>query len=320
MTVSEWLDKTTKIFRENKIPSARLDAELILFFALNFSRIFRSDFREKTPKFSREFLLAHDDFELGFFAKKRADNFAKNRVKRIPLAYIFREKEFYGRKFYVNENVLIPRPETEEIVRKSLEILHENFAGKRAKILEVGTGSGIIATTILAEFRANDPQIIAGDISRKALKIARKNVRKFANENIELGGNSRKIKLVKSDLLANIPDQKFDLIVANLPYVSRKWDATANSPELKKEPALALFADDDGNALNKKLIQQITEKNALTDGGFVVLEMDPEQLDAVSNFAKKYGFREVSREPYCLVMKFAGDLDEHRAANDHDQK
>ena len=341
MTIREFLSVWTARFRESDIPSARLDAEIILLFSLQ-------NFAKNGDDFSRSFLFAHDDFVLPKRVLKRAKKFAKIREKRVPIAQIFREKEFYRRTFFVNKNVLIPRPETEEIIELSRNFLNENFNNfarkpnaifakndpknlhendeksvqkSDAKALEIGAGSSIISVTLALEFPDKIREIFAVDISRKALKVSRKNARKFDLNFAKNPGksarhfgqnfakierkNSRKsdvkIRFAKSDLLKKV-DEKYDLIVANLPYVARIWQTEKTSPELKKEPEIALFASDNGNALNKKLVQQISRKNTLADGGILILEMDPEQRDEISTFAKKYGFREIVRKPYHLVF------------------
>ena len=299
MNISEFLEQTTQNFREKNIPSPRLDAELILM---------------RSGNFSREFLLAHDDFLLPKNVLRQAKKFVKMRSRREPIAYIFNEKEFYGRNFFINKNVLIPRPETEAIIELSRKIITQKIKKNELDLLEIGVGSGAIFITLFLEFPQKFSRILAIDLRWKILTIAKNNLARLMPEHREKQAfekdHKTKFGFIKSDLLAKIREEKFDLIVANLPYVSHDWDAEifAKSPELAAEPALALFAEDGGNALNKKLIQQITEKNSLNKDGFLILELDPEQKQLVAEFAKNYGFKEEiinpkQDSPYHLVLK-----------------
>jgi len=273
MTISNWLLGASRNFALANIDSARLDAELILARVLYVSR---------------EFLLAHPAQKLTKQQLFHANHLAHRRTKREPLAYILSRKEFYGREFFVNKTVLIPRPESEQLIEILREVIDGSFRESFPRILDVGTGSGILAITAKLEFPA--ATVFASDISTAALQIARQNA-----ENLDAT-----VSFIKSDLLENISD-KFDLILANLPYVSRNWQAEKTSPEITREPEIALFADDDGLALIKRLISQ-APKN-LRENSYLILEMDPRQIQAVSDFAKNYGFREVRREPFALILR-----------------
>ena len=270
MTIRDWLTSATAKLKNAGIDSASLDAELILAFAGNYSR---------------EFLRAHDEEELKTATHQLADDLCAKRADHEPLAYLTHHKEFYGRDFYVDENVLIPRPESEQII----EIVRELTARQpKSRILDVGTGSGILAITTKLELPAAN--VTALDISAPALKIARRNAAKL-HANVDF---------IQSDLLQNVSG-KFNIIMANLPYVSPAWHAEIASPELRAEPKIALYADDDGNALNKKLVHDAPDK--MRAGGYLIMEMDPEQIDIIANFAKKFGFRETARRPYDLVLQ-----------------
>lgn len=268
MIIHDWLTAATGELRACGIKSASLDAELLLSFALSRSR---------------ECLRAHDEETLNKTVLERADALCAKRAGHWPLAYITHHKEFYGRDFYADENVLIPRPESEQIID-----LLRKMSLRDEKILDVGTGSGILAITAQLEFPKT--QVIASDISRKALQIAARNTN-------NLGAT---INFVQSDLFQNIAGS-FDVIIANLPYVSRDWNAEVASPELRKEPAIALFADDNGQALNKRLIRAAT--NHLYARGRLIMEMDPEQVQPIANYAKNYDFSVVEQRPYHLLLR-----------------
>lgn len=236
MNVSSWLKKAA---------ISRLDAELILANSLGKDRVF---------------LHAHPDHELSEAEEKKANIDLERRENREPIAYILGYKEFYGRKFTVSPDVLIPRPETEAIINLAKEL-------KPRKILDVGTGSGCIAVTLKLEIPESD--VSAVDISPKALTVAGQNA---AN----LGA---KIAFQESDLLSKV-QSKYDLIVANLPYVDKNWDWL--SPELAYEPDLALYAEDEGLYDIKRLVCQAEAH--LTNRGVLILESDLSQHAKIQDF------------------------------------
>jgi release factor glutamine methyltransferase len=307
MNINYWL-------KQSKID--HLDAELLL------------EFVTKKP---REWILAHGDFELTDAHIKHLEQLLTRRLNREPIAYILGKKEFYGREFIVTSDVLIPRPETESLIDIAKKAFHDvsaeafqtvttvetrqrclvcddrlnscrtsrgrhgkpdytekTVSSKPAKpdILDIGTGSGAIAITLALELP--NTQIFASDISEKALGIARRNAEQL----------NAAVKFLKSDLLQNISDKKFDIIVANLPYVARDWQT---SPETMHEPAIALFAADHGLKLIKKVIQ--TAPPHLKPYGYLVLELDTRQIAAARTFAAKHGFTTVVKQPFALVLR-----------------
>ena len=199
-------------------PIDHLDSELIVAFVLGKDRTF---------------VHAHPEYVFTEVELAKIQDFATRRGAGEPLAYIFGTKEFYGRNFRVTRDTLIPRPETEALIDLAKTL-------NAQKILDVGTGSGCIAITLALEMPQTE--IEAVDISPKALEIAQENAK-------NLGA---KVKFYQSDLLENT--EKYDIIVANLPYVDKNWDWLG--PELDYEPETALYADDGGLELIKKLINQ----------------------------------------------------------------
>lgn len=170
----------------------------------------------------------------------------------LPLAYILEESYFYGRKFYVDERVLIPRPETEGLVERALGLEWE-------KALDLCTGSGVIAISLALE---KGLQVDAGDISGSALEVARRNVR-------DLGA---RVRLIESDLYEKIQGV-YDLIISNPPYIKR--EALKDLEVARKEPRLAL----DGGLEGLDLIRRIFEgaKDQLKAGGYLLLEIGDDQ-------------------------------------------
>lgn len=191
-------------------------------------------------------------------------------------------KDFYGRDFIISPDVLIPRPETEMIIDAVLNLVGKPYLPgvKPAKaklpqnlsILDVGTGSGCIAITLKLELP--DADISACDISEKALKIAQKNATEFNAD----------MNFVSSNLLENITTIP-DVIVANLPYVDETWD-WLDKTALSKEPSIALYAEDGGLALIKKLISQAAGRKIK----YLILEADPSQHDRIIKFAKNHNY------------------------------
>lgn len=212
-----------------------------------------------------------------------------------PKAYQDGRIDFYGRDFIVTPDVLIPRPETEQIIDEVLTLAGKpylpgvkptkNKIKKSPIILDVGTGSGCIAITVEKELP--DADVYASDISEEALKIAKTNAK-----NLEAN-----INFIKSDLLSQI-DIKPDVLIANLPYVDPEWD-WLDKEALSYEPSLALYAKDHGLSLIKKLIEQAGAKNI----EYIILESDPSQHDEIIAFAKQYKYKLENKRGFVLTLK-----------------
>ncbi|MCL2869551.1 peptide chain release factor N(5)-glutamine methyltransferase [Candidatus Saccharibacteria bacterium] len=264
MTIDDWVSQTTVLLKTADIPTARLDAELLLAHVLNKPRTF---------------LHAHGDAKILKQVRDDVEKLLTRRLAREPLAYIIGYKEFYGRKFLVTPDVLIPRPETENIV-----ILAKPVIMNGASILDVGTGSGCIGITLKLELPNANVTLL--DISAKALNIARKNANTL----------EAKVNFVQSNLLQNVA-KKYDLVVANLPYVDVTW---ATSPEVEYEPTIALYAKDNGLSCIKKLFKQLPTH--LHNGSYLVLEADTKQHDNIVQLAKNYGLKLVKIADFCLLF------------------
>lgn len=190
-------------------------------------------------------------------------------ANHIPAQYIIGHAEFFGMQLEVDERVLIPRPETEELVEL---ILAEN-PKENLKVLDIGTGSGAIALA-LAKNRP-DWTITASDISQDALDLASKNA-EFQNFNIFFK---------KSDCFSEI-SSKYDIIVSNPPYISRRDESEVGLNVLHSEPHLALFADEDGLAIYRRIAEEV--KNYLGDGGKIYLEIGYKQGQSVPELFRKH--------------------------------
>jgi release factor glutamine methyltransferase len=268
LTVNDWLAEATRQLVFNNVPSARLDAELLLAHTL------------RQP---RTWLHGHGDAELEARMVEIANARLDLRLDRVPVAYIIGHKEFYGRRFKVTTSTLIPRPESESLIELLNMALPKNeslLKERPLRVVDVGTGSGILGIT--AKLEHPDLDVTLTDISRHALKVATENATKLHAD----------VATIKSNLLADYPFVA-DIIIANLPYVDPEWE---RSPETEHEPASALFAEKHGLALIFDLITQT--KSSLVNGGTLILEADPEQHPAIAKEAIKNGLVHVETIEY----------------------
>lgn len=190
-----------------------------------------------------------------------------------PVQHLTGYEMFYGRKFLVNSDVLIPRPETEELVEEALELIQKHIPEPSPTIADIGTGSGIIAITMKQEMPSS--KVTATDISQKALDTAQKNA-------VELGAD---IEFMLGDLLAPLAGRKWDVILSNPPYIAYS-EAEAMSDSVKDfEPHSALFAEQEGLALYQHMMEDLPER--LNKPGIIGLEIGYLQGEAVENMLKK---------------------------------
>ena len=225
----------------------------------------------------KEFLFMHPEHLLSAKQLLSLRKIIKRRQTGEPTAYILGYKDFYGLRFKVNRNVLIPRPESEWVVEKivaSGELLVASQ--KKIRILDVGTGSGCIAISIAKKQPANSYKLIASDISPAALAVAKQNA-KMHHANI---------KFINSDLLQSIKDN-FDIIIANLPYGWSGWknNTSAETVGLKFEPKRALFTKEKGLGEIRRLLGEIAQLKLPPK--LVYLEFDPRQKTALNKLIKK---------------------------------
>ena len=260
MNISELLHSGSKILRLNKIKTHQLDSELVL-----------SNLLEK----ERADLIIDENRKVSEITILNFKRLIIRRAKKEPMAYIFKNKEFWSKDFFVNQNTLIPRPETELLCENIIKI----FRNKNLYVLDMGTGSGCIILSILTELKG--VKGIGIDISRKAIEVAKKNSNK-------LGLNERVKFFNKS--LENIHGCKFDLIVSNPPYI-RTLDINNLSDEVKNfEPKIALDGGKDGLDVIKKVIYK--SKAILKNLGWLALEIGYGQHYKVSQILKKQNFKE----------------------------
>jgi len=246
--VLEVLTRATGHLQKHGSTSARLDAEVLLAHALGMGRI------DLYVRFDRPM----SEEELA-----RYRGLVAGRARGEPVAYLVGHKEFMALDFLVTPAVLVPNPDTEVLVQRAVAIARERNGPMRAA--DVGTGSGCIAIA-LAHY-APTVEVWAGDVSREALDVARRNVDKH--------GLAGRVHLVEGDLLEPFPGE-FDLVCANLPYVCGQADLPS---EVRAQPATALFAADGGAALVSRLLAEAPRH--LSHGGRLLAEIDAAILPAL---------------------------------------
>jgi len=252
MDIKEAFKLSIEKLKLHRITSAIIDAEVILSFASGKNK---------------EFLYAHPEYKLTKAQENKLKLAIKRRCRFEPVAYITNHKEFYGLDFYVDKNVLVPRPETELLIDEIINIAKNN----KLSIADIGTGSGAIAIT-LAKYLPK-AKIIATDRSLKALRVAKLNARKY----------QVKIKFAQGDLLTPIKNKKIDMIVANLPYLP---NSDKKSKSLKHEPSLALYGGIEGFELYLKLFRQIIKYKI--NFQYFICEIDPRYAIKLKSITKEY--------------------------------
>lgn len=282
LIINNWLADAKRQLIDAGIPSPHLDAEVLLAFTLKKSRTFIHAHPEQ--------IICSKDYNL-------ANSYLELRKNRMPIAYIIGQKEFYGRNFTVTSATLIPRPESEviiEILAKIIPTLKSkiqnpssthNLQSTTYNLIDIGTGSGCLGITSKLEFPNLD--VTLADVSTKALDMARLNAKAL----------KAPVNIVQSDLFKNL-HQKYDIILANLPYIDKRWKC---SPEIVFEPSIALFADDFGEFIIKRLFNDIPAK--LIDGGYLIIEADPRQHKDLIKYAKTKLLKKIAHSGYIMAFK-----------------
>ena len=255
MLIKEAIRKGMISLKTNNIKEPNLKSRLLMQYILNKPR---------------QYLLIHDNEELTNKQEKTYLENIEKMIKGVPLQHITHSQEFMKMNFYVNENVLIPRPDTEILVEEVINIAKKINA---KKILDLCTGSGAIAIS-LAKYIENS-QITAVDISKEALRIAKLNA---VNNNVE-----DKITFVKSDLFENIVKEKYDIIVSNPPYIKKDFMKKLDK-EVQQEPYIALDGGYDGLDFYRKIISEGYQY--LKFKGYLCMEIGYDQKQEVFDIIK----------------------------------
>jgi len=259
MEILELINSGSKKLKNNNINSYRLDSEVLL---------------AKILKKRREEILINLDQKVTAGKIKSFKKLIARRCLSEPIAYILRKKEFWSKDFIVDKNTLIPRPETELMVEKIVNI----FKKKKLYILDVGTGTGCILLSILSELKFSNG--VGVDISQKAIQVAIKNSVKHKL--------SHKTKFYRKTF-NDIYNYKFDLIVSNPPYIKKKEIKNLDDDIKKFEPKLALDGGNDGLDVIKKVIYK--SRSILKLKGMLALEIGNEQHKKVSKILSKNNFK-----------------------------
>ncbi|VTX79031.1 Release factor glutamine methyltransferase [uncultured Leptotrichia sp.] len=262
------LDKSVQYLEKNDIQEGKLIAEIVFSHVLNIDRMmlftkYRDDVEDEEIEKIRYFIQ-------------------KIGREKFPVQYLLNEQEFYGRKFYVNKGVLIPRQDTEILVEKMIDTLKDKVLKNEIhpKILDIGVGSGIIGITAALEIESS--YVLGVDISDKALETAQKNkeILKVSN-----------IKFLKSDLFENVEFREFDMIVSNPPYISLNEVGIMSDDTLLHEPSEALFAENDGLYFYYEICQKASDY--LADFGYLLFEIGYKQGKNVAKIMASSGFKNI---------------------------
>jgi release factor glutamine methyltransferase len=211
----------------------------------------------------------------------------KRRAQAEPLQHLLGTVEFCGQTFLCDKRALVPRPETEELV----ELLKSEIGNSKSEILDVGTGSGIIALSLAKHFP--EARIYAVDISEDALALARENAARL--------GLSERVEFRKGDLLEDL-NERFDLIVANLPYVSMQ-DRQSLAREVLHDPEVALFAGEKGDEIVRRLIEQAPSH--LEPGGLLALEIGINQSEGLTELLRLKNYHDIrAKKDYAGIARF----------------
>lgn len=222
-------------------------------------------------------ILIHETDELSPFMKSEIDKILSRLLNHEPIQYITGEARFNGLIFKVTPDVLIPRPETDELVDI---ISTENSDAEDLRVLDIATGSGCIAIALARTLKF--PHVSALDVSDKALKVAEENARNLKTD----------IKFIHADIFKWEPDNKYDIIVSNPPYIDESEKNAMERNVLDYEPASALFVPDDNPLVFYKRIAQIA-KDSLAAHGVLYFEINPRHVDELSSYLTSEGFDNV---------------------------
>ena len=272
------LDKSISYLEKNNISESKLIAEIV------FSHVLEIDRMMLFTKYRNE--IEDEKIEkIRYFIKKIGQ-------EKFPVQYLLNEQEFFGRKFYVDKGVLIPRQDTEILVEKAIEILKNNDLKKnisekieknsknRKKILDIGAGSGIIGISVALEIK--DSYVLGIDISEKALETSEKNKEIL---------NVKNIKFLKSNLFENVEFKEFDMIISNPPYISFNEVGIMSDDTLLHEPSDALFAENDGLYFYYEICQNALDY--LANSGYLLFEIGYKQGNNVAEIMTSSGFKNV---------------------------
>jgi release factor glutamine methyltransferase len=275
-TVKEALDGAVKFLDNHDIAGAHLDAELLLGYVMQRDRAW---------------LKAHDDAELTPFQVADFESLISRRSEHVPVVHLTGVREFYGLDMEITPDVLTPRVETEQMVEWAIK-----YAPRDSRLIDIGTGSGAIAVAI-AKHRP-DLTIVGTDISEKELAVARRNAQRH-NVKLELVESNLWSAFKRDEPIAGTNPLQgsslFSTIVTNLPYLADDADLM---PEVKREPAVALFGGPDGLDLYRRFLAGLPDH--LNPDGYLFTECDPWQHEALIAEAAKFNLIPIEQGYFIL--------------------
>ena len=260
MKIKDAYLKGKKILEDNLVEDSDIKARLLICFVLGGRK--------------EELILKLED-ELEEKSEKIFFECIDKVKQGMPVQYITNKQEFMGLNFFVNENVLIPQPDTEILVEETMKIAKSGF-----KLLDLCTGSGAIAIALCKNLKDKDIDMYASDISGGALEVARKNAE----------SNNVEINFIQSDVFKQINENSFDIIVSNPPYIENDVIESLSN-EVKHEPFIALAGGDDGLDFYRRIAKEA--RGHLKDDGFLCLEIGYTQKGSVSNILEQNGYKEI---------------------------
>ncbi len=267
MTIAVWIQKTRHLFAQASSSTPRLDAELLL--ADHLGR-------------DRSWLVAHADDEINAHSLAVLDTNVQRRINKEPLAYIREKQEFYGREFYVNKTVLVPRPESEMII----EIFKGLPLSETAAVADVGCGSGVLGITALLEKPGISLHFLDSD--ERVFSVVEKNAKTYGLKDPYCH---------RGNLLEAYPAH-YDVILCNLPYVPDNYPINDSA---RHEPRTALFSGEDGLTHYSDLFHQLDVGPATTQ--YIIAEALPEQHQAITSLAKQSHYRLVTQRDFILLLE-----------------
>jgi len=262
LSIKQALDNGTKILKNLSIESANLDSKILLLHTI-----------DKT----QEYLISRPDERLTDFEEAKFFTLIERRANLEPIAYIIGYKEFYGYNFYVNDKVLIPRPDTEVLVDAIIrEVKESNITNPL--ILELGIGSGCVSISLLLEIESAN--IIASEISLDAILVS--------NQNAQIHSVSNRLKIIHSNWFDNINEKKFDIIFSNPPYIPKSEAYLMGAETIRYEPHNALFMDN--NEFNPYQYIAKDAKSFLKENGKLFLEVGFNQASSIIQIFESQDF------------------------------
>lgn len=284
MQIKEIIKQGNSVLKKNNFDDSLIISKELLCFIL---------------KQSKQYLVIHMEEEIEDELYHKFVNYIEQIISGKPLQYITHKQEFMGIEFYVDENVLIPQPDTEILVEKVLDICSKGLKGKTIKILDLCTGSGAIAISLKKILNENNiaNEITASDVSCEALYVAKENSKR---QNVE-------VKFETSNLFDSIEENGFDIIVSNPPYI-KEHIINELSKQVQTEPRIALSGGKDGLYFYKKIANEAYQH--IVKGGYLCLEIGYDQRKEVLDILKEHEqytesevIKDLSNNDRCIISK-----------------